>query len=115
MTGYTYHIVPRVFWEAQDESVDYRPEPMQAGREAFIHCTDGANNLADTANRHYHNVQGDFVALILDLSKVKAPIKYEDANRIYPHIYGPLNRDAIVKVVSVARVADTQDFLPPEE
>lgn len=115
MTGFTYHLVPHAFWQAQNPDSDYQPEPMQAGRENFIHCTDGAFNLAATANRYYRNVPGDFVALLLDLAKVKAPVKYEDTGQIYPHIYGSLNRDAIVKVVPMPRAVAGQEFLPPEE
>jgi uncharacterized protein (DUF952 family) len=85
---------------------------MQAGREAFIHCTDGALNLAATANRHYRHTTGDFIALVIDLGKVTAPAKYEDAGQIYPHIYGPLNRDAIIGLVEVPRTSEGE-FLPP--
>lgn len=111
----TYHLVPLAFWEAQDLQSDYRPEPMQAGREDFIHCTDGAENMAATANRYYRAVPGQFILLVIDLDKVKSPVKYEDTNHIYPHIYGSLNRDAIVKIVPIPRAADGLEFLAPKE
>ena len=44
--------------------------------------------------------------LVIDKEKVDAEIKYEDPERIYPHIYGPLNRDAIASTVPVKRVED---------
>ena len=109
----TYHLVPRAFWEAQDTTQDYQPEPMQAGREAFIHCTDGADNLAATANRFYRQTPGEMLALLIDLERVEALVKYEDAGHIYPHIYGALNRDAVVGIVTMPRTADSQEFLPP--
>lgn len=112
-TGYTFHLVPREYYEAQPANEDYQPEPLKAGRENFIHCTDGTQNLADTGNRFYTADPREFLALLIDKSKVKAPVIYEDPKHIFPHIYGPLNREAIIEVRVVAR--DEQGrFLPPE-
>ncbi len=113
ISGTTYHLVPVAFYQAQPTDQDYRPEPVQAGRENFIHCTDGAENLAATGNRYYSADPQPFCVLVIDLAKVQAPVVYEDPNRIFPHIYGPLNRDAIVAVQSIQRTADGK-FLPPE-
>ena len=112
LTGLTYHLVPRAYYEAQNTQEDYLPEPMQAGREAFIHCTDGAQNLADTANRHYRGDSREFIVLVLDLARLTAPARYDDPGRIYPHIYGPLNRAAIVEILDMPRQLDGF-FLPP--
>ena len=112
-TGFTFHLVPLEYYEAQPAEQDYQPEPVRAGRENFIHCTDGAKNLADTGNRYYTADPREFLALLIDKSKVNAPVIYEDPNRIFPHIYGPLNRDAIVAIKVIPR--DEQGrFLPPE-
>src|SRR5947208_199916 len=112
-SGYTFHIVPREYYEAQPAGEDYRPEPMMAGRERFIHCTDGADNLAATGNRYYASDPRDFVFLVIDKSRVEAPVRYEDPGQIYPHIYGPLNRSAIVEVGSFRR-DEAGRFLPPD-
>lgn len=110
---YTFHLVPREFFEAQPADQDYRPEPVVAGRETFIHTTDGAQNLADTGNRYYTADPREFLVLVIELSKVKAPVVLEDPKRIFPHIYGPLNRGAIVEIKTVKR-DDQGRFLPPE-
>lgn len=112
-TGLTFHMVPLEYYEAQPEDEDYRPEPVRAGRENFIHCTDGAQNLADTGNRFYTGDPREFVALVIDKGRVASPVIYEDPNRIFPHIYGPLNRNAIVEIKPVPRDAAGR-FLPPE-
>jgi uncharacterized protein (DUF952 family) len=54
-----------------------------------------------------------YIALVIDKARVKASIRYEDPGRIYPHIHGPLNRDAIVTIVPMLRNADGT-FLPPK-
>lgn len=112
LSGQTLHMVPVEYYEAQPADQDYRPETLAAGREAFIHCTDGATNLADTGNRHYLTDRREFLVLVLDLSRVKAPVRYDDPGRIYPHIYGPLNRDAILAIHPFPRDQEGR-FLPP--
>jgi len=99
----SYHLVAVDEWASQPKGADYVPAAFDA--DGFIHCTDGAANLIDTANRYYRDDPGEFVALVIDLSKVRADVRYEDDARIYPHIYGPLNRDAIVRVAVVQRDA----------
>lgn len=51
--------------------------------------------------------------LYIDKARVHAPIRYDDAQARYPHIYGTLNRDAIVATQPARRQADGS-FLPPE-
>jgi uncharacterized protein (DUF952 family) len=46
-----------------------------------------------------------FVVLDVDLALVGAPWRYDDPGRIYPHVYGPLRRDAVRAVRPVLRDA----------
>jgi uncharacterized protein (DUF952 family) len=108
----SYHLVPREEYERADPSIDYLPSAYPA--DGFIHLTDGAEELAATGNRHYRTDPRSFVALVIDLARVQAPVRYEDPRRVYPHIYGPLNREAIVAVLDVPRAPDGT-FLPPPE
>ena len=108
----SYHLVPREEWERADPAVDYLPSAF--AKDGFIHLTDGASELAATGNRHYRSDPRTFLALVVDLGRVQAPVRYEDPRQIYPHIYGPLNRDAIVGMVDVPRAPDGT-LLPPAE
>ncbi len=107
----TFHLVPQTYFEACDPKSDYTPESF--AREGFAHCTDGAEEMARTANRYYPANPEAHVYLYVDKSLVRAPIRYEDPGHLYPHIYGALNRDAIVAVRPARRQADGT-FLPPE-
>ena len=100
----TYHLVAAEDWRAQPADRDYVPAAFDA--DGFIHCTDGAQNVIDAANRYYRGDPRDLVVLVIDPSRVRAEIRYEDATRIYPHIYGALSREAIVRVASVTRAPD---------
>ena len=51
--------------------------------------------------------------LYIDQDRVTSPIRYDDPDKVFPHIYGPLNRDAIIAVMDIDREADGT-FLKPE-
>jgi len=54
-----------------------------------------------------------YIALVIERARIEPEVRYEDDARIYPHIYGALNRDAIVSIVPLLREADGT-FLPPK-
>ena len=100
----TYHLVPAERWATSDASV-----PYEAGSlidEGFIHCTDGAEALVATANRHYGTDLRPFVVLTVDLDAAGSPWRVEDPGRIYPHVFGPIDRRAILAVAPLTRDAD---------
>lgn len=107
----TYHIVAAEYFRDCPADEPYRPPGFLD--EGFIHCTDGEQALADTANRYFRDERRMFIVLAIDTSLVEAEIRYDDPARIYPHIYGALNRNAIVAVLPILRKADGT-FLPPE-
>lgn len=97
----TFHLTPRERWESQRSGDAYTPEAF--AREGFIHCTNGEANLIAVGNRYYRADLREMVCVSIDMDLVQAPIRYEDAERIYPHIYGALNLDAVTSVRSVIR------------
>ena len=107
----TFHLVPQKYFDALDANQDYTPNDFD--REGFIHCTDGADEMARTANRYYQSNAEAHYYLYIDQARVRAPMRYDATPRIYPHIYGALNRDAIIAVRPARRNADGI-FLPPD-
>lgn len=104
MPSITYHLVAEPYYESTNASEDYTPEAFAS--DGFIHCTDGVENVIATANRYCKDDVRPYLVLLIDTERVSAEVKYEEPEQIYPHIYGPLNRDAIVVVQPVERVAD---------
>jgi uncharacterized protein (DUF952 family) len=100
----THHLTPRAWWDAADPEAPLRSASLAS--EGFIHCTDGAAEMVATANRHYAAAPGDFVILTVDLDRVTSAWRVDDPGRIYPHIFGPIDRAAIVAVVDAPRSAD---------
>jgi len=105
------HITPRADWQrARSEGV-YRAESLE--REGFIHCSTPAQALA-TAERYYRGVEG-LALLLIDPARLVARLVYEDsygAGQAYPHIYGPLNLDAVVQVYDFPPGPDGRFALP---
>jgi uncharacterized protein (DUF952 family) len=100
----THHLTPAEWWAAAD--IDGPLGAPSLANEGFIHCTDGATEMVATANRHYRADPRDFVVLTIDLARVSSPWSVEDPSRIYPHVFGPIDRVAIVAVVPAPRAAD---------
>ena len=101
----TFHLIPAVRWEAwraaPDPAARYTPVGFEA--EGFVHCTNGDDEMLAVANRIYADDPGPFVVLHLDLALVGAPWRYDDPGSPYPHVYGPLRRDAVRAVRAVVR------------
>ena len=95
-----YHIATRADWERSLEGGEYTRSSVDTtlAEEGFIHAS-AASQVAGTANRFYRDVPGDLVLLVIDVGLLRAEVRYEDvpgADRPFPHIYGPLNVDAVV-------------------
>jgi len=103
----TLHLIPAVRWEAwraeADPAAPYTPVGFEA--EGFVHCTTGDDELLEVANAIYAGDPGAFVVLDLDLALVDAPWRHDDPGSRYPHVYGPLRRDAVRHVRPVLRDA----------
>ncbi len=93
-----YCLVPKAYWEQWAERDVYLPRDYE--EEGFIHATKEEELLGRVADRVYADFTGDLLVLVVDEERVTSPVTYEQAKdgRLYPHIYGPLNQDAIVEV-----------------
>lgn len=99
-----FHLVPAEYYRDCDASAPYTPATFD--NEGFIHCTEGIDNIASVANRYFKDDLRMYVVLVIDRARVTPEIRYEDPGRIYPHIYGPLNRDAITQILPLMRSPD---------
>lgn len=97
------HIVERWVWEEAQQAGEYRAASLAT--EGFIHASRPEQVLA-TANRFYRDIP-DVLLLWIDPQRLLAPIRYEASEgEIFPHIYGPLNLDSVVRVCELAPDAD---------
>ena len=92
-----YHVVTGTNWQNALLMGFYEAESLT--KEGFIH-TSKAQQVSGVLERYYKN-QSNLLLLHIDETKLAAPLKYELApsvNEEFPHIYGRLNLDAVVKV-----------------
>lgn len=69
--------------------------------EGFIHATP-RSQLNRLANKYYKDKEQPLI-LSVDKELVRAELKWEPATGgLYPHIYGPLNSNAITKIEEIA-------------
>lgn len=97
----TWHLTTWNEWQEQQGEEHYQPGAFAA--DGYIHCTDGRERLMETGNRHYQRDDSQFLAVEIDLDALASPWVYEDEKKVFPHIYGPLNRSAVVSVREVVR------------
>lgn len=107
------HLMPATEWHRLGDG-----EPIanpSLASEGFIHCTDDPGVMLQIANAYYAAQPGDFVVLEVDVERLSSPCIWEDPAHIggsgesfapqFPHIYGPIDRDAVVAVQPVTRDA----------
>lgn len=91
-----YHVVKSEEWKKFDGIDEYETESLS--REGFIHCS-FKYQLDDVLRRYFADEEK---VMILHISPflLKAEVIVEPApnGEFYPHVYGKINRSAIVKI-----------------
>lgn len=106
------HIISRGEWETAVSHPPYAPSSLAS--EGFIHCSTPEQVLLP-ANSLYRG-RADLLLLCLDAARIAADVVYEDcydSGIEFPHIYGPLNLEAVVTVIEFPCQADGSFRLPP--
>ncbi|MDY6873070.1 MAG: DUF952 domain-containing protein [Chloroflexota bacterium] len=106
-----YHILPEVDWTAAKAAGEYRPESLATG--GFIHFS-LRRQVERVANAFYRD-QNDLLLLEIDQDQLDAEVRFEDLldeGMLFPHLYGPLNLDAVVGVQPMQRNKSGDYVLP---
>ena len=89
------HICPRADWDAAQSQGDYRSASLES--EGFIHAS-RLRQLLRSANRFFKGAQ-NLVVLWMKPRLLTSPLRFEEADgQRFPHIYGPINLNAVVAV-----------------
>ena len=103
-----YHLMAAAAWEATPADTPFSAASLAT--EGFIHLTRALPDLVEVANAFYRGEVGPHVVLTVRLGLLRSQWRYDGDER-YPHVYGPLDREAIAEVRPIARAADGT-FLP---
>ncbi|HSL46019.1 MAG TPA: DUF952 domain-containing protein [Anaerolineales bacterium] len=114
-----YHITTRKTWREALQRGEYRAESLDT--EGFIHCSTSTQVLpvAET----YYKGQGSLLLLTIDPALLSSELRWEPPSggapppgvpegELFPHIYGPINLDAILKVFDLEPNPDGIYTLP---
>lgn len=106
------HITTQTAWQAAQQAGEYIAPSLDT--EGFIHCST-ADQVVAVAERFYAGQRG-LVLLILDSSRVRPQVKYEPGadkpDELFPHVYGPINLDAVTRVADFAPDSKGNWILP---
>jgi len=118
MTELIIHLASNDAWLAAVELGTYHAEGLST--EGFIHCST-ASQIVGVANTFYQGQRG-LVLLVIDPDKLDANLKWEPPaepepthareGELFPHVYGPINLDAVVNVIPFEPGEDGNFALP---
>lgn len=91
-----YHIVLPEVWARFKDRDFYEAESLRT--EGFIHCSFAAQ--IEAVLQRYYKTAEKVLILTIDTERLKSKPVAEPStgSEIYPHIYGAINRDAIVEI-----------------
>jgi len=90
-----YHITDTFTWKKEKSQTHYR----RRKNDKFMHAST-FDQLEGTRSKHFNGLS-HLLLLTIDPLLVNAEIRYEDLmgeGKLFPHIYGDLNLDAVVKI-----------------
>jgi uncharacterized protein (DUF952 family) len=101
-----FHITTRKAWRDAGGAGIYLSPSLTS--EGFIHCST-SGQVVPVARRFYASQTG-LVLLVLDPSRLTSVVKWESPadgvvpdgvpeGALFPHIYGPINLEAVVQVL----------------
>ena len=93
---YIFHICTKEEWEKKLSSNEYIHPSLKT--ENFIHNSE--EHQIEGVLQRYFKGQNDLLKLTIDPDKLTSRLQYDLAtdDEYFPHVYGPINKDAIVKV-----------------
>lgn len=108
------HATPRTSWTAAQAVGAYTADSL-AG-EGFIHCST-ADQILRVANLLFRGQRG-LVLLVIDPARLTSALRWEPgvdlAGERFPHVYGPIDLQAVVAVLAFEPGADGLFSLPAE-
>jgi uncharacterized protein (DUF952 family) len=100
-----FHITTNNQWREAEHRGRYEaPSLASAG---FIHCSD-RHQVVRVANHIFRGTTG-LIVLHIDTEKLVSPVVYENLEggpEPFPHVYGPINLDAVAGITSFEPAED---------
>jgi uncharacterized protein (DUF952 family) len=79
--------------------------------EGFIH-TSRRDQVQGVFDRYYAGLREDLVLLTIDPTRLESELRIDPVgDDTYPHVYGPINRRAVVEVAPLNRRGGTETLM----
>ena len=112
MNDFILHATTRTAWSGAQKSGEYIADSL-AG-EGFIHCSKAVQILR-VADLFFAGQHG-LVLLVIEPALLRPELRWEPgvdlATELFPHIYGPINLDAVVDALAFEPDIDGKFHLP---
>ena len=105
-----FHIATAADWRAALETGTYTTSTVGVTLEdeGFIHAS-RRDQVAGVFARYYRPLPEDLVLLTIDPARLDSEVRVEPVGAdTYPHVYGPINRRAVVDVAPLSRKGTTE-------
>ena len=96
-----YHIAELDVWGEQSEERDY--VPRRFANDGFVHCSE-VQQLEPVADYNFKD-RTDLLLLEIDPTRLETNTRYENLeveSERYPHVYGPISKRAVTRVIRIA-------------
>jgi len=113
------HITSRKEWLVAQTTGEYRAPSLDT--EGFIHCST-EKQVIPVANAFYRG-HNDLMVLVIDETRLKSQVRWEapagpaaegiSPSDQFPHVYGPINVDAVASILDLEPDTEGIFNLPP--
>ena len=114
------HITTRKAWIEATRAGQYTAPSL--GSEGLIHCSTYLQAIP-VAEKYYKGQSG-LMLLVIDTARLSSDLKWEPpaegapppgvrAGETFPHVYGPINIDAVIQALDFGTGAEGHFSLPP--
>jgi uncharacterized protein (DUF952 family) len=95
-----YHVTKAADWNAAKQRGYYEHPSLKD--EGFIHCSQD-QQVAGVLKRYFGG-QKDLIKLVIDTDKLTSKFVFDWSSSLadtFPHVYGPINSDAVIDVIGL--------------
>lgn len=114
-----YHITSRAAWGEARARGDYRAKSLET--EGFIHCS--TDQQVVPVAKNFYQGEEDLLLLVIEPERLTADLRWEPPAEgtpppgvpegdLFPHIYGPINLEAVMRVVDLQSQPDGKYIFP---
>ena len=100
-----YHVTTAAEWNRALKKGFYEAPSLHS--EGFIHCSQD-HQVAGVLERYFAG-KDELVKLVIDTDKLTSKYVFDWSPSVqdtFPHVYGPINTDAVTDVVGLPAVSD---------